>query len=224
MEIYLTRLLVAYFQRTIFLDFKKLEDDLRKIPAFDKANKNQFPSFGPTEIGIPVFELSSITAPFSIVVFQNKIEFSMNAVVPGQSYDDVFDSFFTLSNKLSQIVAPEDKENMCGRIGIINDSFIIDENPINRIREKYFKKKSVENTVNLSLSFTKTIPTLESFGAVEIANVQQASINTTNQKGIYVRKDINIPKEQTSIPAVRLNAFIDESIKYMNKQEMMRLV
>lgn len=224
MNIYLTKLLIAFFQRTTYMDISQVENYIiNNIQDFKNHKKNKFPILPDINFsGSPISQIISTTSPFIITIYNNRIDFVINGIFFKKKYSDCLGSFLAISKLLSRLVASN--ENICGRIGIVNESFVSTETPQMLIRKRFIKENSLVDATNILINYTDII-NFKHIDVNQVNIIQAGTLNTTpKQKGIILQRDINIKKMQVSISSHEIEAFIDFAGNKITKDSMLGVV
>ena len=155
MDIKLTQLFFAFFLRTEFVDIADTEKEIRKLVyGFDKANKQTFPNIQFPQ-GVPTPNLPLFSLVFNqqtITVHKDKIEYSLNGIYDDKDYDDCIGFFAATVKPIVSFCTSED--NICSRVGIVNNTFIVTDNQDDLIKKSFFKE-NISNINNITLSYIR---------------------------------------------------------------------
>lgn len=223
MELKLARILFVFFERSEFVDFNALEKQIRSsIYDFDRATKINYGECPPNlqqMQNIPVFQLSHNVR--HITVSKNTLEYSISGVFDIEKYNDVIGTFCAEVKLLSRICASRD--NICTRLGIVNNSFLVTKNAIAAdtiLYESFLNEKKFKKVHNVSLSYVKEL-TNHPQKIIAINSLSVGKLNTSPpQDGIIITKDINIPQKQVRISEIEVSEFIDFSIEHIGSKQM----
>ena len=224
MSISLTKLLIAFFQRTTYLDISQVENYITtNIQAFKSHNKNRFPIIPNMNLpGTPVSQIISTISPSIITIYNNRIDFIINGIFSEEKYSDCLTAFITISKLFSKLVASN--ENICGRIGIVNESFLPTENPQSVIKNKFIKETSLIDATNILINYTDNLK-FKYFDVNQVDTIQAGTLNTIPlQSGIILQRDINIKEMQVSISSHDVEAFIDFAGNKITKDIMFGVI
>lgn len=221
MDMRLTNLVLAYFMRTKFMD-------IGKIGTFIETNVSPFLSEkGQKKINvnpvlpideIPRMQIHSTNEEYLINLYENRIDLVRMGLYDASVYNDVIDEFITIGKELLPII--ESDENICGRLGLVNDTFFITDDPINTIIARYFKNNISSHLSRLNLNYTESID-IDNYLVNNITIVQQRELNMNKiYPGVLVRRDVNIDKIQKKIDAMQVSSFLDRAVVYINKENM----
>ena len=219
MDIKLTNLFIVFFQRTNYIDISAVVDFITKnIDEVKKCKENQFTAPPINLDTLPKVQLISESTPFYVTIFNNKIEFSATGIFEKNQYTEICTSFLAVSKTFSKLVAS--KENICGRIGIVNDSFIIEEKPADLILNSFIKDSTIQKPSTIYINYTNQ----EKMGNIDINiinTIQQGVLNTEPKRtGIIVHRDVNIKNMQSSIKSGEIEKFITFAGRKITEKEM----
>lgn len=214
----LTQLFFAFFMRTDFVNMDDVERDIRgTIFDFKNSTRRDLQIPLPPDnipIDLPIFSL--VTSNSTINIKKKKIEYIINGIYDAQ-YNDVLGMFAANSKLLSNYCTNE--YNICSRIGMVNNSFLVTDEADNVIKKQLLTNR-LSNVNNISLSYVRHSDDLKK---LEIINISNGTLHESPpKKGIIISKDINIPKNLKKISEKEIGMFIDENINLINKSSMIK--
>ena len=222
MDIKLTQLFFAFFLRTEFVDIADTEKEIRKLVyGFDKANKQTFPNIQfPQRVPTPNLPLFSLVFnQQTITVHKDKIEYSLNGIYDDKDYDDCIGFFAATVKPIVSFCTSED--NICSRVGIVNNTFIVTDNQDDLIKKSFFKE-NISNINNITLSYIR-YNKYEDINIVELNSISQGILNTKpSQNGILIIRDINIPQKRKKITESDIDIFIKNAFPCIKKSSMIK--
>lgn len=222
-DIKLTRLLLAFFQRTNFIDISKVINYIEEniVEFKDCKKEQQLISPVPFE-QFPRMQLTSEKLNFSITIYNDRIDLQSNGIFDVARYDQEINSFLSTGKKLLKLVSS--KENICGRIGIVNDSFIVYQKPTIIIADSFIIPDAQKGLTQLYISYTKSIK-IGRFDSNLIDTIQPGELNSSPVKtGVMLRRDVNIKEIQLSISVKDLDNYIEHAKSKISKSSMMEIL
>lgn len=224
-KMFLTNLILVFFQRTNFINFqdigKYIEENVDPFKSFEgKIEVINNPPF-PIE-QFPKLQIKSNTNNFNLTIYNDRIDLVFNEVCDNNEYDNKIDQFIDAGKQLSSLVAS--KENLCGRIGIVNDSIFLTSDPNNLILNKFILPSSIKNPTQLILSYT-ILKNITNFNSNIITTLQPGELkNINNGSGVVIRRDINIKDIQLSIKPEKIVNYLKEVKKLISYKSMESLI
>jgi len=223
MEMKLIKLLVVFFQRTKFLDLNSTKNAIvNTIDIFSDSKEEilqpppQFQSFQIPEEYKPI-QITSNANPYALSIIQDKLDFFTTPIFEPSNYDGEVEKFIHYSRLISSIVASED--NICGRIGIVNQSFIPNNSPDMVINKKYFRGTIPTKSINININFNEQIE-LNGLCINKIDTIQPGTLKPSNKYGIILQRDFNIDKTHAKLDAEMITDFFDAAKTCMQKSGM----
>jgi len=222
-DIKLTNLLLVFFQRTNFIDVEKVCDFvMNNIYEFQDSKKEIMPTPPISFDYIPRIQLRSNKYPFLIIIYNNKIDFIANGLFNKSQYTDVIGTFTATAKLLIKLVAS--RENICGRIGFVNDSFLVTDDPTQKIKNKYIKDSQLKESSNIFLSYTMSSK-VSRFDINIINTIQPGKLNINPpQDGLLIHRDVNIKDMQISIKDTEINRFLDGALTLLSEKAMRGII
>ena len=222
-NIKLGSLLMVFFQRTIFFNPLQIKSYIKdNINYFSDSIDESQPIYPISLQFLPLFQLNSITTPFKITVYNNRIDLFTNTDLSNEDYFDCFNRFIELGFQLAKLSTSKNENNLCCKFGVVNNSYIEEKQACDIILNNYIKKKisNIEN--NISISYTQIVK-IDKFKSNKVDTIESAFINN-HGLSISLKRDINIKDIQNSIDCKDLISYIKSTSKLLSKDQMLEML
>lgn len=224
-RILLTNLVIVFFQRTKFLDIGKAGDELMNTitpfkPETGTKKVTLHPNL-PLE-DFPRAQIISNDEKFQITMYDSRIDFGIMGLYKKEEYAETLYKFIEYSKQIAPFAASE--ANICGRIGIVNDTFIVNDNTNKLVMDRYIRSGSIINPTQIALTYTEQ----QKIGGYQsnIINMLQPGELKTNDicKGLALRRDVNIKDNQNYINEQSLCKYISNASTFISCKSMEMIV
>lgn len=221
--LYLSNLKISFFQRTNFINLNETKDfifnNIHPIKKIDSSTQslpgwiNNKQSNLKIRIGEPLF---------SVVLMENKLELQLEGVYQPDDYDTSLFLFLDSAKKLVSIVASE--YDLCGRIEMKNESFLIVDNPVNIITNRYIKNDSINQPSKIAIIY-ECDANIASYPSIIINTIKSGTLGFCPPPvGIEANRTISIKNTYLSISKEKIIEYIDYTSEFLSKQSIEQLI
>lgn len=216
MSIAIMSLQFVVFFRSKFLDYKKYANDLNELFESKESSITENPYFVGLPDDYPLFSIATGTG-ISVNISVQNTSFVYAPSNPNADYDAEINKFSEILVKyVTKFIG---KNELCTRVGYVNNSIFEFDNPDAIVRESFFKEPFYSDATELFISFNQKEMffdfQINKLTRIQSQEIEKKEIETNSFKkvsALIVTHDINTHGLHENLPS----EFIIKLIEFSN--------